>query len=122
MPTNLPTASPAPHRPVRHLTLRETVRFFVLLAWSRWLLRRLKAAHERVRRLGDDAAGDELLSAAYRWLDCHEKIGAMLGLPAPPQVAQVRAAIEKPRLSRSRAFIGQRRHADCRADCPSNDG
>lgn len=96
MPTNLPTASPAPHRPVRRLTLRETVRFFVLLAWSRWLLRRLNVAHERVRCLGDDAAGDELLRAAHRWLACHEEIGKLLNLPPPSHVMQVRAALRVP--------------------------
>lgn len=89
----MPTALPTSPRPVRRLSLRETVRFFYLLARTRWLLRRLEAAHERVRRLGDDAAGDELLRAAHRWLHCHEEIGKLLGLPPPPHVAEVQTAL-----------------------------
>jgi hypothetical protein len=92
MPVSLPTRSPRAQR----LSLPETIRFFVLLARSRWLLRRLNAAHERVSRLGDDAVGDALLLAARSWLACHEEIEPLLGLPPPPPVAQVRAVLRRP--------------------------
>lgn len=91
MPTALPARTVAP--PARRLSWPDTVRFFYLLARSRWLLSRLNAAHERVARHGDDAA---LLRAARRWLACHEEIGRLLGLPLPLHVKQVRAALRIP--------------------------
>lgn len=92
MPTTLPTVA-APARPVPRLTFRQTVLFFVLLGRTRWLLWRLNAAHARVRRLDTPKAGAALLAAAHRWLDCHERIAALLDLPPPPHVAQVRAVL-----------------------------
>lgn len=91
----MPTALPSSPRPARRLSWGETVRFFVLLARTRWLLWQLNAAHERVIRLGEDAAGDALLHAARRWLDCHEEIAGLLGLPAPTRVEQVRAVLRR---------------------------
>lgn len=92
----MPTALPTSPRRSRRLSWGETARFFVLLAQTHWLLWRLNAAHKRVARVGEDAAGDSLLHAARRWLDCHEEIGALLGLPPPPHVAQVQAIFETP--------------------------
>lgn len=92
MPTTLPAASPAP-RPVPRLSLCQTVRFFYLLARSRWLLRRLNAAHDRIEHDKSDAASQALFAAAHRWLDCHEEIGGLLGRQPPPHVAQMRAVL-----------------------------
>ena len=92
MPTTLPAASPAP-RPIPRLSLRQTVRFFYLLARSRWLLRRLNAAHDRIEHDKGDAASKALFAAARCWLDCHEEIGGLLGLPPPPHVEQMRAVL-----------------------------
>lgn len=89
----MPTALPSRPPPARRLSLLETVRFFGLLARVRWLDSRLHAAHRRVDRLGLDAAGAELLRLARRWLDIHRQIGALLGIPEPPHVAQVRATL-----------------------------
>ncbi len=92
MPTTLPAVPLAP-RPVPRLSAGQTVRFFYLLARSRWLLRRLNAAHARRDREGTDTASRTLFEAAHRWLDCHEEIGGMLGLPPPPHVVQMRAVL-----------------------------
>ena len=89
----MPTALPFRLPPVRRLSLPETARFLVLIVRARWLDRRLHAVHRQVDRLGLDAAGDELLRLARRWLDVHQQIGAMLGIPEPPHVAQVRATL-----------------------------
>ena len=92
MPTALPFRLPR----VRRLSLPETVRFLVLIVCVRWLDRRLHAAHRRVDRLGLDAAGDELLRLARRWLDIHQQIGALLGIPEPPHIEQVRTTLRRP--------------------------
>lgn len=89
----MPTDFPASPYPARRLSLPDTVRFFILLAKSHWLHRRLDAAHRRVGRFGTDVAGDGLLLAAERWLACHEEIADLLGQPVPSQVARVRAAL-----------------------------
>lgn len=89
MPTLLPTR-PAPER---RLSPLETIRFLGLIVRVRWLDRRLHAAHRRVDRLGLDAAGDELLRLAQRWLATHQQIGILLGVPERPHVAQVRATL-----------------------------
>lgn len=89
----MPTAIPAPGRPARRLSWRETARFFRLLARARWLHFQLTAAHRRVDRLGLDLAGGELLRLARRWLATHEEIAALLDIEAPPHVAQVRTVL-----------------------------
>ena len=99
----MPTALPFRLPPVRRLTLPETVRFLVLIVRVRWLDRRLHAAHRRVDCLGLDAAGDELLRLARRWLDLHQQIGAMLGISELPHVAIVRATLQPPDEIRRRA-------------------
>ena len=50
-------------------------------------------------RKGSKAAGDELLRLARRWLACHEAIGALLGHPELPHVAQARAILLQALLS-----------------------
>lgn len=92
MPTTLP-ATPLAPRPVPRLSAGQTIRFFYLLARSRWLLRRLNAAHDRIEHDESDAASKALFAAAHRWLNCHEEIGGLLGLPPPPHVAQMRAVL-----------------------------
>lgn len=94
MPTTLPTAALA--RPVPRLTEWQTARFFYLLARTRWLYWRMNAAHARATSLGPPEAGAAFLAAAHRWLDCHERIAALLDLPPPPHVAQVRAVLHVP--------------------------
>ncbi len=44
---------------------------------------------------GTDTAGDALLRAAECWLACHEEIGALLGVPAPPAVEEMRAVLKE---------------------------
>ena len=78
MPTTLPAVTVTAPRPAPRLTARQTVRFFYLLARSRWLLRRLNAAHDRLDREGTDAASKALFAAAHRWLVA----GATLRQPA----------------------------------------
>lgn len=89
----MPTALPIRPAPQRRLAPLETIRFLGLIVRVRWLDRRLHAAHRRVDRLGLDVAGDELLRLARYWLDTHQQIGALLGIPEPPHVAQVRATL-----------------------------
>ena len=54
---------------------------------------RLQRAHRRVDRLGLDAAGDDLLRLARRWLASHEAISVLLNCSEPTHVAQVRARL-----------------------------
>ncbi|MGH1592394.1 hypothetical protein ACRBEV_33285 (plasmid) [Methylobacterium phyllosphaerae] len=92
----MPTMLPRRAGPERRLSWPETVRFFCLIARVRWLDRRLHATYRQVDRLGFDVAGAQLLDVAYRWLVVHQRIGALLGLPEPSHVAQVRAMLLKP--------------------------
>lgn len=77
----------------QRLSWRDTVRFVILLAQVRWLNRRLEAARCRVEHYGFDIAGPDLVIAARRWLDLHEAIAHLLGIPEPSHVAQVRVTI-----------------------------
>ncbi|MGT2482151.1 hypothetical protein ACU4GR_32510 (plasmid) [Methylobacterium oryzae CBMB20] len=58
---------------------------------------------------GLDASGDELLRLARRWLDTHQQIGVLLGIPEPLHVAQVRAAL----------LLAARDPDHDRANCPT---
>lgn len=89
----MPTALPFRPAPVRRLSWPKTIRFLGLVARLRWLNVHLHAAHRRSIRLGTDAASDRLLQLAHRWLVTHEAMAALLGIPEPSQVAQVRRAI-----------------------------
>lgn len=93
----MPTALPFRPVRVRRLSWPETIRFLRLVAHLRWLDRRLHAAHARVDRLGLDMGGAALLRLAHRWLATHEAVAALLGIPEPPQVTQVRIALRRPR-------------------------
>lgn len=97
MPVSLPYRAPQ----VRRLSWRETVRFLVLVARVRWLDWRLHAAS---RHDGSDEAGDRLLALARRWLEIHAEIGALLGIPEPPHVAEVRTTLQP--------IDGIRKHAE----------
>jgi hypothetical protein len=51
----------------------------------------LRPAHVSINSCNKpEAAGDELLRLAWRWLTCHEAIGDLLMVEEPLQVAQVR--------------------------------
>jgi len=91
MPTTLPTSTV---RPVRRLSLRETVRFLFLLAQIRLLNMRLFALYNGAERRGREPHGPTLLRLVRRWLAVHERIGALLpGTPEPPHVQQVRVVL-----------------------------
>ena len=98
MPTALPKR-PEIAVAAQRLSWRDTIRFVILLARVRWLNRRLEAAHRRVECHGLDIAEPDLVIAARRWLDLHEAIARLLGIPEPLHVAQVRATIGPPHIS-----------------------
>ncbi|WP_128755102.1 hypothetical protein [Methylobacterium sp. GXF4] len=92
MPMTIPNLSPTAAA-VERLPWSKMARFLVLLAWVRWLNRRLHAAHQRVHRQGLDAGGADLVLIVGRWLAAHQAISVLLGCPEPPHVAQVRARL-----------------------------
>lgn len=91
----MPTTLPMRPTPAPTLTLGQAVRFFWLLGRARWLYRRLESAQRQMDQDGTDTAGDALLRAAECWLACHEEIGALLGVPAPPAVEEMRAVLKE---------------------------
>ena len=93
MPTALPTRTETATAAQR-LSWPDTARFLILLARVRWLNRRLEAAHRRVKRYGLDVAGLDLVITARRWLDTHEAIADLLGLPESLEAAKVRATLQ----------------------------
>ena len=97
MPTALPISSRLVAA-VQRLSWLKTARLVGLLLRVRWLNRRLEAAHRRLERDGLDAASPALLLTVRRWMEAHEAMSALLGMPEPPQVEQVRAMM---RLGRS---------------------
>lgn len=91
MPTELPTGTA---RPVRRLSLGQTVRFLFLVAQVRLLDLRLSALYSGAERRGREPHGPTLLRLVRRWLAVHERIGALLpGIPEPPHVQQVRVVL-----------------------------
>ncbi|MCJ2023117.1 hypothetical protein [Methylobacterium sp. J-067] len=91
MPTTLPITAA---RPVRRLSLGETVRFLFLVAEVRLLDLRLSALYGGAERRGREPHGPTLLRLVRRWLAVHERIGALLpGIPEPPHVQQVRVVL-----------------------------
>ncbi len=66
------------------------MRFFYLLARSRWLLRRLNAAHARLDREETDTASRTLFVGGAPLARLSREIGGMLGLRPPPHVVQMR--------------------------------
>jgi hypothetical protein len=72
-------------------------RFLFLLWRCHRLTDRLLAAFQRGREGPYGSAEDvRLLHVARRWLACHEAPAAMLGVPEPAQVRQVRIALRLP--------------------------
>ncbi len=95
MPTLLPNRS-RHAAAVERLSWLNTARFVILLLRVRRLNRRLEADHRRVERYGLDAAGPTLLATAYRWMEAHEALSALLGTLKLPEVAQVQATMRRP--------------------------
>ena len=95
MPTNIRVPSLIAAA-VERLSWLDTARFKLLLLRVRRLNRRMEAANQRVDRYGFDIAGTELALTMQRWLACHEAIGALLGVPEPPHVTQVRVTLQRP--------------------------
>lgn len=93
MPTALSTRTETAAAAQR-LSWPDTARFLILMVRVRWLNRWLEAVHHRVERHGLDVAGLDLVITARRWLDTHEAIADLLGLPELPEAAKVRATLQ----------------------------
>ncbi len=88
----MPTAIPAPEPRLR---ARQIGRLVWLRLRTRYLLRRMERASLRTSRVGFDRAGGRLLYFAERWLACHAEAATILRCDEPPEVAQVRAILER---------------------------
>ena len=90
----MPTALPFRRHDDRRLTFAQTVVFLVLIVRVRVLDMHLSALYARAERRGREPHGPTLLRLVRRWLTIHERIGALLpGIPEPPHVRDVRAAL-----------------------------
>lgn len=97
MPTEIPSPRPGrAHRKGRPLNRVQAVHFYWLFLNAVILDVRLHRAERRAAIYGLDHAGPGLLRASRRWVACHEAIAALLEIPEPDVVAQVRARLQMP--------------------------
>lgn len=87
----MPTPLPDVPRRSALLTPRQTVRLFWLVTCVRALARAMERASARLDGAGSVPADDRLLRLTRRWLARNAEISALLRIPEPPQVRQVRA-------------------------------